>query len=351
MSTDLDGMPPLRRTLILIALLVASTLAAGPASAGAASTPSGTVELGPATVLRTSDVFVSPTGSDAGDGSLTHPYRSIAQGLSAARPGTTVYLRGGSYTEQVRNPRLSAGTPDRPVTVRNYPNERPVLRGLLWLKGASYWHLDGLSVTWSAANASSEHMVKLTDGTGWSVSRSELWGAHTYAALLIVGNASNWVVSDNYIHDTVASNGTNQDHLIYVNSRGHDGLIEGNTLTNSGNGRAVKVGPSSANAGTVSGVTIRYNTMSDNTGPSNVQLAWGTSQVAIYRNTMIRPAAGRSAVTAYQLTGRGNTVHDNLVVEAVRAVDTGVPGLVDGGGNVMAATGDARYGAGAQPGS
>lgn len=281
------------------------------------------------------DVYVSPTGSDSASGSQTQPFRTVAKGLSAARPGSTVYLRGGVYSERIKNPTIQRGTATAPVTLRNYAGETPVIKGLLWLTNADYWNIKGIDVTWSTSNASNEHMVKMTNGVGWTLEGSELWGAHSFAALLVAGTATNYRVAGNYIHDTYATNNTNQDHLIYVNTRGTGGVIEGNVLRNSPNGRAVKVGPPSADAGKVSDVVIRYNTMEDNTGPSNVQVAWGTSKVSVYRNIMVRPAAKRSAVTAFELTGTGNVVKDNVVWNAVRPVDTGLSGLTDGGGNKM----------------
>lgn len=282
-------------------------------------------------------LYVSPTGSDSADGTLAHPFRTVARGLSAARPGDTVYVRGGVYQERIKNPKIQSGSASAPITVQNYAGEVPVIQGLLWLSNADYWRIKGIDVTWSPLNAPNEHMVKLTNGFGWTIEGCELWGARSYAALLVAGTATNWRVAGNDIHDTYATNGTNQDHLIYVNTRGTGGVVEGNVLTNSPNGRAIKVGPASADSGTVSDVVIRYNTMQNNLGPSNVQIAWGTSKVSIYRNIMVKPASGRSAVTAYELSGTGNVVKDNVVWDAVRPVDTGVSGLTDGGGNRMVA--------------
>ena len=74
----------------------------------------------------------------------------------------------------------------------------------------------------------------------------------------------------------------------------------------------MKVGPASSGGGSVSGVTIRYNTMDNNLGPSNVQLAWGTSDVQIFANIMSRPQPGREAVATFQLSGSGNVVRDNV---------------------------------------
>ena len=197
-------------------------------------------------------------------------------------PGGTLVLRGGTCVERVKNPVLQPAAAEARTRVLPYPGERPVLQGLLWLKGAQYWDFSGLNVTWdSATGQPNEHMVKLTDGKGWTFTGAEVWGAHSYAGVLVAGAASDWRLSHNYVHDTVPTNGTNQDHLVYVNTTAPGGVVERNVLAHSRNGRAVKVGPPAADSGRVAGVAIRYNTMVDNRGPSSVQLAWGTSDVQV----------------------------------------------------------------------
>src|SRR5262249_24216021 len=148
------------------------------------------------------------------------------------------------YDERVTAVALRAGRADAPITVVAAPGERPVLRGLLWLNNASYWTLSGINVTWSAADGPTDHMVKMVDGVGWVYRDAEIWGAHSFAALLVAGSPSNWAVVDNYIHDTYATNGLNQDHLIYCNCGSGGGVIERNLLVDSPNGKAVKLGGS-----------------------------------------------------------------------------------------------------------
>jgi hypothetical protein len=46
-------------------------------------------------------LFVSPTGSDANDGSPDHPFATVGHALHAANPTGRVYICGGSYTERV----------------------------------------------------------------------------------------------------------------------------------------------------------------------------------------------------------------------------------------------------------
>ena len=312
--------------------LAALTLVASPLVSAA---PAVTATASAATV---ESHYVSPQGSDANPGTAAAPLRTLKKALTRLTPGDTLYVRGGRYRERVTSTPVVAGTAGARITVRAYPGERPVLKGLLWLKNASYWRIDGLNVTWDPSTGKrSEHMVKLTGGTGWAFTGAEVWGARSYAAVLVTGTARDWRVARNYVHDTMTSNGTNQDHLVYVNTIGTGrGLVERNVLVRSANGRAVKVGPASADKGGVTNVVIRYNSMFDNRGPSNVQLAWRTSGVSVYRNIMSAPAQGRSAVTAYHLAGTRNVVTDNLAWGTTRVLDRGAAGLADGGGNRIA---------------
>ena len=153
----------------------------------------------------------------------------------------------------------------------------------------------------------------MTNGTGWSFTDSDIGNAHSFAGLLVAGTPTNWTIANNYIHDTYPTNGINQDHLIYVNTEtGGAGVIERNLLVNSENGRAIKVGASSSSSTYgVDNITIRYNTMHNNLGPSSVQLAYNANNNEIYRNIMTKPGANRSAVTALSLRGTNNTVRDN----------------------------------------
>lgn len=283
------------------------------------------------------DTFVVATnGSDHNPGSEQAPFRTIEKGLRTAGPGDLLLLRGGTYQERIQSPTLQAGTASQPVHVYAYPGERPVVQGVLWLKRPHHWHFNGINVTWSSQNSASDHMVKFTDGVGWSFRDGEVWGARSYAAILVYGTGSaDWTIAENYVHDTHPANGTNQDHLIYANSGTGGGVIERNVLARSANGRAVKLGPSSYGAGVVQNVVVRYNTMVENTGPSNVQFNWGASNNQVYGNIMDRPAANRSAVTQYELTGSNNVVAENLGGHTPRIADPH-GGIVDGGGNVLA---------------
>jgi hypothetical protein len=72
-------------------------------------------------------VFVAPHGNDAHPGTEDKPWRTINAALKHLEPGDTLYLRGGSYFENVYC--AVAGKPDAPITISSFPGELAVIDG------------------------------------------------------------------------------------------------------------------------------------------------------------------------------------------------------------------------------
>ncbi|RPI54214.1 MAG: hypothetical protein EHM55_11470 [Acidobacteria bacterium] len=157
------------------------------------------------------EYFAAPDGRPSYEGTIERPL-DLATALSAsspARPGDTIWLRGGTYSGAFRSDLL--GTSASPIVVRPYRNERVVLDGVgivdrwhdvnvLLIRGADaeYWDLevrDSLS-TRSFPDRSTPprplgisvygHRIKLINpivhdaGNGiglWNAADSELYGA------------------------------------------------------------------------------------------------------------------------------------------------------------------------------
>ncbi len=108
--------------------------------------------------------YLSPTGSDNAPGSFAAPWQSFSFALKALKAGDTLCVHGGTYKERAQVGVVSPGTSNAPVRVLTIAGERPIIQGLLWIKGSDDWHFHGINVTWDSANAHDEHMVKFTDG-------------------------------------------------------------------------------------------------------------------------------------------------------------------------------------------
>ncbi len=79
-----------------------------------------------ATSLFAGTYYVATDGNDGNPGNKILPLRTIQKAVSAARSGDTIIIRGGIYREPVVL-RFS-GQQGRPIVLKNYPNERPVIQ-------------------------------------------------------------------------------------------------------------------------------------------------------------------------------------------------------------------------------
>ncbi|MBG7631564.1 MAG: right-handed parallel beta-helix repeat-containing protein, partial [Bacteroidetes bacterium] len=78
-------------------------------------------------LCQSADLYVSPAGSDAGNGTIEKPYKTIVKARDEARKineHVTVFLRGGKYkiTETI-----VFGVEDGNVTYKAYTNETPII--------------------------------------------------------------------------------------------------------------------------------------------------------------------------------------------------------------------------------
>jgi hypothetical protein len=145
--------------------------------AGIATVVAGSATASGATSAKT--YYVAASGSDSAAGTKSAPWKSFAHAQSVARPGDTVYFRGGTYTYTRANAscgsqtdRVDAvtlnksGSSGSPITYAAYPGERPVfdfshVKDDCRIKGfdvtGSWIHLKGLEVTGVPQNNNLNH--------------------------------------------------------------------------------------------------------------------------------------------------------------------------------------------------
>ncbi|GAP11681.1 right handed beta helix region/Chondroitinase B [Bellilinea caldifistulae] len=97
--------------------------------------------------------YVSPDGLDTNPGTITQPWRTISKAVRTVKAGDIVYIRQGTYMEQVEI--IASGSADSPVQLLAYPGEKVIIDGnnrlpssytaLLSLRG-SWIKVDGLEV-------------------------------------------------------------------------------------------------------------------------------------------------------------------------------------------------------------
>lgn len=97
-----------------------------------------------ADVAASAAFYASPTGSPSGDGSFANPWdlATALSGPAAVTPGSTIWLRGGTYTNAA-DPRgfesTLTGTADAPIVVRQFPGERATVTNTLLVSGPYTW--------------------------------------------------------------------------------------------------------------------------------------------------------------------------------------------------------------------
>jgi hypothetical protein len=101
--------------------------------------------------------YVSPTGSDAGDGSFNHPWATINHADTVVRPGDTVTILDGTYKGDVTL--SSSGMAGHPITYKAQNKWRAKLIGTgtgdgsaVIRLGGGYTTIQGFDITGSDAN-------------------------------------------------------------------------------------------------------------------------------------------------------------------------------------------------------
>jgi parallel beta-helix repeat protein len=99
----------------------------------------------------TKKLYVSETGSDKNVGSITAPFKTVNKALSVATAGTTVYVRGGTYSENIRF--TKSGRAGAYITIKNYGDEKPIIKGtnkndraIIETDGHDYIKIEGLEL-------------------------------------------------------------------------------------------------------------------------------------------------------------------------------------------------------------
>lgn len=210
--------------------------------------------------------YVATTGSDSWPGTLSQPFRTLGKAATVVVAGDTVYLRGGTYYEQVRL--TKAGTSSARITFSAYAGEVPILDGsnhsftsggLLHVEAtADYNTIIGLTIQRSPNRGISSYGsyvrfdsvkvadswkagISIDDSTGTEVIHSEvvhnvlenendryvvqLGKTGGWAAALTATNSTNILFSQNEVHDNWGegiSSYYRSSGIHYVGNTSHD---------------------------------------------------------------------------------------------------------------------------------
>jgi hypothetical protein len=291
--------------------------------------------------------YVSTNGSDgnscAAAQSVASPRRTLNSAVQCLSPGSTLYVRGGTYIEQLWDAIPSGSSWSSPVTIAAYPGEVVTLqpargadRVLHFQSNHQYIVIDGLIL--DGVNVSSD-AVKITYGSDPStgahhirIQNSEIKNAPAQGVLDNGGNGHNEYINLN-VHDNGGSVANYLTHGFYIGAP--YALVTGSNIhDNASYGVQIQYE-------TATGIVVRDNIVHDNhvggivvaSGPSSIalvnnivlrnsqigiQVTYGTKGVQIYNNTIVRnsPYGGYGAILLDQQAAdtdiRNNIAYQNV---------------------------------------
>ncbi len=86
--------------------------------------------------IDTSVYYVATNGSDSNPGTIDQPWKTIQKAADTLVAGATVYIRGGTYNEQVKP--KNSGISGYYITYSAYQDEQVTIDGMIlpvfWLK-------------------------------------------------------------------------------------------------------------------------------------------------------------------------------------------------------------------------
>ena len=244
-------MTPILRSILIFLLLILALGCLAPVSPAQPPTL--------ASLPAQNAYYVAPDGNDGNPGTEAQPWATIQHAADVLQPGDTVYVRAGTYAEDVEV-HVSGSETGGYITFRNYPGETPVLdgsgltvpaakSGLFYIEDQSYLIIQGFELR--NYQSATPDIVPV--------------GIH------IRGNSHHIRLLHNHIHD-IASTATVDSDLLGRDAHGiavygddspggvHDLLIEDNELDH------LTLGSSESLVlnGNVYDFTVRGNRVHDN---------------------------------------------------------------------------------------
>jgi hypothetical protein len=230
--------------------------------------------------------YVATNGSDSNAGTQSAPWRTIQKALNTLQPGQRALVRAGTYDESLAMDR--AGTSSAPITVENFPGEKPILDATsthaLRVNGSGAWFRFRGFIIQNFPGTSGGNVDLY--GSFLEISNNEIRGSVDQGIYTDEESDHNYIIG-NWIHhngegrthqshgiylqgdDHLVANNVIHDHPegfgIQVYDKGDRAIVTSNTITNSGHSGIVVGG-----SGGVSGVIVRNNILAYNS-------QWGIS--------------------------------------------------------------------------
>jgi uncharacterized repeat protein (TIGR01451 family) len=261
--------------------------------------------------------YVAPTGNDSWAGTEVQPWRTIQHAANTLVAGDTVYIRAGTYPEQVTP--FNSGGAGNYITYAAYPGETVTIdgasitlpayeTGLFELDTKSYIRISGLRIINARPNANNAGIY--VDNSSHIIIENN-YTYNTVSSGIGVWNSNNVVIDGNEVE--LACNDGEQEDITVAGTNTfeirNNHIHHGGPGTNGGEGIDAKDGSSNGKI---------YNNHVHHINADRTCLymdAWDktTAHIEVYRNTLHDCGAGISL--ASEAGGRLEfvTVYNNLV--------------------------------------
>jgi hypothetical protein len=267
------------------------------------------------------DYYVAPTGNDSNPGTESQPWQTIQKAANTLVAGDTVYIRAGTYEEQVIP--ANSGSADNYITYAAYPGETVTIdgnsitlpkyeTGLFVVEDTNYIKVSGLSIVNAGPNdnnagiyVDNAHNIVIENNYTYNTVSSGI-GVWDGSNIIIDGNEVRLACNDGEQEDITVS-GT--DTFEIKNNHVH----EGGPGTNGGEGITVKGGATNGK--------IYKNHVHDLTRGERTCIyidAWGTtatSNIEIYQNVLHNSGAGISLASEDGGLVRNIKIYNNIVYD------------------------------------
>jgi hypothetical protein len=322
-------------TAVALALLAVTLVGCSSEQAVSGGPPSPRPTPTPSVPTQPSLVrYVSPSGNDQGPGTLDRPWRTLTHAFNRVFQGQVLFVRGGTYREQIEHVRLHVGTATDPITILAYPGENPVLVGTLSLRRPRYWLIDNLDVRGDpSARSQASFMVKVIGGHAWTWENSQFSDTVGRANVLItgfgIGEPDGFRFSGNCLHGLPPPKKGSTNLFLGSMLRGAHGIVERNVVFNTDDQPNLRIG---SGAGAPVRTKIRQNTIFG--GSLGIDVRGHPRHVKISKN-IVGGSTAPALIRFHRGLPRGTTVTSNVAVEATQLLRPEVRKKVNGFGNVV----------------
>lgn len=171
--------------------------------------------------------YIAQGGNDVSPGTLSRPWKTIAKANQVLQPGDTVYIRAGTYEEQIRPARSGAGGDY--ITYASYSNDKVVIANVAFgadLRNRSYIVIDGLIFR------NNKHWINMRgEDRNHKATHNIIRDCHMQEARGWAGIYMKLGTDHNKILNNTLIGYRGPDDLIYCRGGAHYNLIEGNDFS------------------------------------------------------------------------------------------------------------------------